>query len=164
MNGKCQSFPKNKLEWDDLCVASRRVVLSRLEFQWNLSNWQRTVDQRHPRANAKYSEVFSSSNKNKQSGISQFGELPSICIGKCPRNDMLFCLPIKRQLESDKNDVRVIKQIENEFNKLFVWHFIALRTKRFSTRSLSFRVKISCGFYGISSDRKATREKRIPIT
>lgn len=38
----------------------------------------------------------------------------------------------QRPRESDKSDVRVIKQIENEFNKLFVWRFIVLRAERFS--------------------------------
>lgn len=34
-------------------------------------------------------------------------------------------------IASDKSDARVIKRIENEFNKLFVWHFIAFRAERF---------------------------------
>lgn len=47
---------------------------------------------------------------------------------------MLFYISIKRLRlgESDKRDAKAIKQIENEFNKLFLfWRFIVLRAKKF---------------------------------
>lgn len=49
---------------------------------------------------------------------------------------MLFYISIKRLRlgASDKRDAKAIKQIENEFNKLFLfWRFIVLRAKKFSS-------------------------------